>query len=188
MKSKIEEEQLLKMLADRDVKAMEFIYDNFSAGLYGFIRNTESDDQAAEEILKETFFRVWKNFSKYEPDKDRFFSWMIGICRGVCKERQASKNISGQNKNQGNEVHVSGNVSVRDVSFNPGSISINQIRNKLEPEYYRIIDLLYISGNSQSEVAEKLNIPLGTVKTRSHAAIQKLKTILLESGKQDEHK
>ena len=56
----------------------------------------------------------------------------------------------------------------------------------LEPEYRKIIDLLYFEGYSQSEAAEKLNIPLGTVKTRSRAAIQKLKIIFLNDKNRNE--
>jgi len=189
MKQNIEEEKLLKMMADRDIKALEFLYDHYSAALYGFIHTNVHNDDVCEEILKETFFRIWKNFAGFDADKNRFFSWMINICRSVVVERMQSMKLSVQNNNQEGEKNVSGNISLPITSFNPGNIGIDEIKKTLEPEYYKLIDLLFMKGNSQSEVAEKLNIPLGTVKTRSHAAIQKIKKLLLEkSGVRDEHK
>jgi RNA polymerase sigma factor (sigma-70 family) len=170
----IEEEKLLKMLTAGDVSAIEYLYDHYASSIYGFIINNINDEKISEEILIETLYKTWKSFPEFDSSKNRFFSWMINICREIVVEKIRSKKLSFQNNNQDIERNVLRNNSLPNKNRIP---DINEMKRKLEPEYYRVIDLLFMNGNSQSEAAEKLNIPLGTVKTRSHAAIQKLKTL-----------
>jgi RNA polymerase sigma factor (sigma-70 family) len=170
----IEEEKLLKLLAAGDISAIEFLYDHYASSIYGFIIININDVKISEEILIETMYKIWKSFPQYDSSKNRFFNWMINICREIVIEKMRSKKLSFQNNNQDIERNVLSSNSITNKNNVP---EINEMKKKLEPEYYRVIDLLFINGNSQSEVAEKLNIPLGTVKTRSHAAIQKLKML-----------
>ncbi len=181
-KIKIEEEKLVKMLADREVKALEILYDNYSAAMYGVIRRIVQNDALAEDLLQESFVKIWNNFIQYDQSKGRLFTWMINICRNLSIDKVRSKDFTNQNKNQTIEKTVSIEHSLITVSFNPDTIDIKEIVKKLDSEYRKIIDLLFFEGYSQSEAAEKLNIPLGTVKTRSRAALQKLKAIFLDDG------
>jgi RNA polymerase sigma factor (sigma-70 family) len=176
-KVKIEEAVLVKMLAVRNEKAMEILYDNYSAALYGVIQRIVQNDEIAEDVLQEAFVKIWNNFLQYDASKGRLFTWMINICRNLSIDKVRSKEFTNQNKNQSIEKSVSSYNQLVTASYNPDTIGIKEIVDKLEPEYYQIIDLLFFKGYSQSEAAEKLNIPLGTVKTRSRAAIQKLKGI-----------
>ena len=182
-KIKIEEEKLVKMLADREVKALEILYDNYSAAMYGVIHRIVQDDRLAEDMLQDAFVKIWNNFFQYDASKGRLFTWMINICRNLSIDKVRSKDFANQNKNQTIEKIVSFEETLTTTSYNPDTIGIKEIVNKLDPEYRIIIDLLFFEGYSQSETAEKLNIPLGTVKTRSRAAIQKLKSIFLDDGK-----
>ena len=63
----------------------------------------------------------------------------------------------------------------KSMSYNPDTIGLKEMVKKLDSEYRQIIDLIFFEGYSQSEASEKLGIPLGTVKTRSRAAIMKLR-------------
>ena len=176
-KVKIEEETLVKMLVARTEKAMEILYDNYSAAMYGVIQRIVQNEEVAEDVLQEAFVKIWNNFHQYDATKGRLFTWMINICRNLSIDKVRSKEFTNQNKNQSIEKSVSSYNQLVTASYNPDTIGIKEIVDKLEPEYYQIIDLLFFKGYSQSEAAEKLNIPLGTVKTRSRAAIQKLKGI-----------
>lgn len=179
-KIKIEEDKLVKMLADRETKALEILYDNYSAAMYGVIHRIVQDEEIAEDVLQESFVKIWNNFSQYDAVKGRLFTWMINVCRNLSIDKVRSKDFSNQRKNQAFEKTVSTDSSLITASYNPDTIGIKEIVQKLGPEYRMIIDLLFFEGYSQSEAAEKLNIPLGTVKTRSRAAIQKLKNIFLD--------
>ena len=176
---KIEEQKLVKMLADREAKSLEILYDNYSAAMYGVIHRIVKDDAIAEDLLQEAFLKIWNNFLQYDAAKGRLFTWMINICRNLSIDKVRSKDFTNQYKNQTIEKTVSFENALT-TNYNPDIIGIKEIVNKLNPEYRKIIDLLFFEGFSQSEAAEKLNIPLGTVKTRSRAALQKLKSIFLD--------
>jgi len=171
------------MLAARNEKALEILYDNYSAAMYGVIHRIIQNDAIAEDVLQEAFIKIWNNFLQYDSAKGRLFTWMVNICRNLSIDKVRSKDFANQNKNQQIEKIVSFDVSLSSASYNPDTIGIKEIVRKLEPEYRIVIDLLFFEGYSQSEAAEKLNIPLGTVKTRSRAAIQKLKTLFINDGK-----
>ena len=183
---KIEEEKLVKMLVERNTKALEILYDNYSSAMYGVIYRIVQNDVAAEDLLQEAFVKIWTNFLQYDAGKGRLFTWMLNVCRNLSIDKIRSKDFANQNKNQTLEKNVSFEDSLITAPYNPDTIGIKEIVGMLEPEYRKIIDLLYFEGYSQSEAAEKLNIPLGTVKTRSRAAIQKLKIIFLNDKNRNE--
>ena len=110
------------------------------------------------------------------------FTWLINICRNISIDKVRSKGFTNQSKNQRleNSVSYSGMAT---ASYNPDTIGLKEIVTRLDPDYRIIIDLLFFEGYSQAEAAEKLNIPLGTVKTRSRAALQKLKALFQGDGK-----
>lgn len=173
IKTKIEEDDLIQLLVNRDKRGIEILYDNYSSALYGVINRIVQNDEVAEDVLQETFLKIWNNFSQYDSAKGRLFTWMVNVCRNLSIDKVRSKEIVNQNKNQSIDNAVS--ISDHKTSYDPDLIGVRDIVRKLEPEYKQIIDLLFFEGYSQSEAAEKLNIPLGTVKTRSRAAIQRLR-------------
>lgn len=177
MNVKIDEETLVKMLYGRNAIARGILYDRYSSVLYGIIFRILQDHSFAEIILQESFSKIWNDFQQYDASKGRLLTWMINISRKLSLVKVRSIDFYDRNKNLSTESYVSmlnsGNIS----SFNPESLPLKEIVQKLEPEYKMIIDLLFFHGLTQSEAAEKLNIPLGTVKSRSHAAVQKLKEI-----------
>jgi RNA polymerase sigma-70 factor (ECF subfamily) len=180
---KIEEESLVKMLIARDPKAMEILYDNYSVTMYGVIYRIVQNDAVGEDVLQESFLKIWNNFLQYDPGKGRLFTWMINICRNLAIDKVRSKEFTNQSKNQNIEKTVSASGQMIADTYNPDTIGIKEIVKKLDAEYRIIIDLLFFEGYTQTEAAEKLNIPLGTVKTRSRAAIQKLKILFQSDGK-----
>lgn len=173
---KIEEEELVQLLSSREVKGLEILYDNYSPVLYGVIFRILRNESLAEEVLQDTFLKIWNNFTQYDSAKGRLFSWMINIARNSALDKIRSKDfISGQ-KNQSFEKSVYSDKDELQTSYNPDTIGIQQMVQRLEPEYRQILELLFFGGYTHSAAAEKLNIPLGTVKTRSRAALQKLRT------------
>ncbi len=144
--------------------------------MYGVILRIVQNEEIAEDILQEAFLKIWNNFGQYDAAKGRLFTWIVNICRNLAIDKLRSRDFVNQSKNHTIENSVSGLVSVIS-SYNPDTIGIKEIVKKLEPDYRTIIDLLFFEGYSQSEAAEKLNIPLGTVKTRSRAAILKLRML-----------
>ena len=174
-RTQIAEESLVSMLSERNQEGMEILYDNYSSALYGVIHRIVQNDEMAEDVLQETFLKIWNNFSQYDPAKGRLFTWMLNIARNMGIDKLRSKEFTQNRKNQDISESVSSVDYNNTAIFNTETIGLKEMVRKLEPEYKQIIDLLFFGGYTQSEAAEKLNLPLGTVKTRSRAAILKLR-------------
>ena len=172
---KISEEDLIALLVKRDMKGMEILYDNYSSALYGVIYRIIGKDEIAEDVLQDAFLKIWNNFSQYDSQKGRLFTWMVNIARNQAIDKVRSKDFVNQSKNQPLDNAVSFVDISKSSSYNPDTIGLKEMVKKLDGEYRQIIDLIFFEGYSQSEAAEKLRIPLGTVKTRSRAAIMKLR-------------
>lgn len=175
---KIAEEELVKLLREKSRQGISILYDNYSSALYGVIHRIVQDDEIAEDVLQECFVKIWANFGQYDATKGRLFTWIINIARNMGIDKVRSKQFINYRKNQSIDSTVSSLDSGHYQTFNPDLIGIREAVRKLEPDYRQIIDLMYFGGYSQSEIAEKLNMPLGTVKTRSRAAIMRLRNLM----------
>ena len=157
------------------MKGIEILYDNYSSALYGVIFRIIQNDEIAEDVLQDTFLKIWNNFPQYDAAKGRLFTWMVNIARNQSIDKVRSKDFVNQSKNQPIDKTVSFVDMNKSTSYNPDTIGLKEMVKKLDVEYRQIIDLIFFEGYSQSEASEKLGIPLGTVKTRSRAAIMKLR-------------
>ncbi len=169
----LSEDLLVAQLRAKDQKAISQLYHNYSAALYGVILRVVKQEEVAEDVLQETFVKIWSAFSSYDEQKGRLFTWMLNIARNLAIDKIRSKQYRVSSKTQPME----GTDTFRMVSsdeIKPDDIGVKEITNQLIPDQKIIIDMMYFGGYTQSEVAEELNIPLGTVKTRARMAIKLL--------------
>ena len=171
----IAEETLVELLNQQNTKAFGILYDNYSAALYGIILRIVDTQEIAEDVLQESFVKIWKNFSQYDPAKGKLFTWMVNLTRNLAIDKVRSKEYSKSTKNQSIDNLVSFVDFKSNTSQNPDLIGLKKLVESLDPEQKKIIDLLYFGGFTQAEVSDKLNIPLGTVKTRARMAILNLR-------------
>jgi RNA polymerase sigma factor (sigma-70 family) len=176
--SKYSEEDLVALLQRRDQTAFAYLYDNYSAALNGVIARMVDDSQLAEDILQETFVKIWNNFGQYDATKGRLFTWMINITRNLTIDTLRSKGYKKQQKISQDENFVS---STQDKNFSTtkfDTIGIRKQVQNLKPDQKIIIDLAYFGGYTQEEISKEMRIPLGTVKTRMRTAIIELRKLL----------
>jgi RNA polymerase sigma-70 factor (ECF subfamily) len=128
--------------------------------------------------MQETFVKIWSNFSQYDKTKGKLFTWLVNVARNLAIDTTRSKSFKNQNKNLEIDKVVGYIDSHKSTSFNPDQIGLKTMLEKLRPEQREIIDLAYFKGYTQVEIAEELNIPLGTVKTRMRMAIMQLRQII----------
>lgn len=174
-KISLTEEELVHSLRNREKIAVEALYDMYSASLFGVIFRIVNETTLAEDVLQETFVKIWNSFSGYSTDKGRLFTWMVNIARNLAIDKIRSKDFRNQHKNQDieNTVHVIDEQ--QSTTYKPELLGIKDLVATLKPEQKSILDLVYFKGYTHVEVAEKLGIPLGTVKTRLRMAIQELR-------------
>lgn len=178
---KYSEDELVALLKIKDPQAFSYLYDNYSAALNGVIFRMTQDKELSEDILQETFVKIWNNFSYYDPSKGKLFTWMINLTRNLVIDTLRSKGYKKQQKISSDENSVSYVKDERAGVAQFDSIGVRKQLEQLSPEQRRIIDMAYFEGFTQDEIAKETGIPLGTVKTRMRAAIILLRKLLVEA-------
>jgi RNA polymerase sigma factor (sigma-70 family) len=173
----ISEKELIQRLREKDVKAFEYLYDNYSSAVYGIILKIVRSEDFAEELLNDCFLRIWDKIGDYDSSKGRLFTWILNISRNIALDKLRSKEYKIKIKTD----DVSDNVLISDTHYSdankPEFIGVKEILDKLPVEQKKLIDMMYFQGYSQSEIAEELSMPLGTVKTRVRAAMITLRQL-----------
>jgi RNA polymerase sigma-70 factor, ECF subfamily len=105
-KKHLQEEELVSLLKERDPDAFTYLYDHYSSALYGVIFRIVNDEAVAQDVLQETFVRIWKNLEAYEPSKGRLFTWLVNITRNNAIDKYRSKDFRQQEKNQSMDESV----------------------------------------------------------------------------------
>ncbi|MDB5132441.1 MAG: sigK [Mucilaginibacter sp.] len=154
---------------------MEALYDMYSASLFGVISRIVTETETAEDILQETFVKIWHSFSGYNPEKGRLFTWMVNIARNLAIDKLRSKDYKNQNKNQDIDNNVAIIDEQRNSVYKPELLGVKELVETLKPEQKTILDLVYFKGYTHVEAADELGVPLGTIKTRLRTAVQQLR-------------
>ncbi len=176
----MQQDGLILELQNGNQRAFERIYELYSESTYGIIFSIVHDEKIAEEILQDVFLKIWNNSSSYNSDKGRFFTWILNIARNASIDQLRSKSHKNSRKNLTSDNFVDILESSSHFSSKTDAIGINKYINILKPVCKKLIDLLFFKGFTQKETAEKLDMPLGTVKTKNRACINKLREMLVE--------
>jgi len=166
---------LLVRIADRDREAFDVLYHRYVRSMFGLALRRLRDRQRAEDAVQETFAAVWRSAASYRPERGPAAPWLYAIARNAIVDRFRT------------QVDTTGEVP-EIVSGDPGpadaaetsfvSWRVHRALETLPPREREVVELAYWSGLSQSEVAEYLHIPLGTVKTRTRSALARLADVL----------
>jgi RNA polymerase sigma-70 factor (ECF subfamily) len=175
----ISEEELVARLQRNDRVAYEYLYDNYSAALYGVIHRIVLNEETASDVLQDAFVKIWNGISSYDPKKGKLFTWMLNISRNMAIDKTRSKDFNNNQKNQSTEIVVNQMGRLKTDDLKPEHIGLAELIEKLDPNEKFLIDLMYFKGYTQSEIAEEYNIPLGTVKTRLRSATMNLRKIFI---------
>jgi RNA polymerase sigma factor (sigma-70 family) len=174
-KISLSEEELVLALRQREKIAVEALYDMYSSSLFGVISRIINDTAIAEDVLQDTFVKIWHSFASYSTEKGRLFTWMVNIARNLAIDKIRSKDFKNQNKNQELENNVAFIDEQRNTVYKPELLGIKELVETLKPEQKSILDLVYFKGYTHVEAADELGVPLGTIKTRLRMAIIQLR-------------
>lgn len=156
------------------------MYDRYASSLLGIILNIIPDQRIAEEILQHSMLKIWNNIQQYRTEKSTLFTWMAAIAKNAAIDKARLKGFQYQKKTKTleNDVHYH-----KVVHHNALGIDVERLLGPLDEKYKIVLDYLYLKGYSQSEAAEALGIPLGTIKTRLRKAISILRDELKNEKK-----
>jgi RNA polymerase sigma factor (sigma-70 family) len=169
---------LVARLIRKDQSALDYLYDHYSGALYGVVFRILRKEETSEEVLQDVFLKIWDKIESYDATKGKLFTWMINIARNQAIDKTRSKETSKGRKTDDIDYLVN-KIDIQEHSqLQVDAIGLKEVLLKLSEDQQFIVNQLYLKGYTQSEVAEKFNIPLGTVKTRLRLAMIELRSIL----------
>ena len=180
--SRLGDEVLASQVARGSSSALEALYDRHSAAVLGLTLKILSDRTAAEDVLQETFWRVWKSADTFQPQRGSFTSWLFRIARNLAIDVYRRRNVRPQGIPEYDD-----SASVLNRTADPDMDVAQQAQSALDNKQVRsamrslpgvqrqVIELAYFYGMTRQEIAEATGEALGTIHTRARLALQKLR-------------
>lgn len=179
---------LIERVARRDTQALEALYDRYAHIVYGMALRILRNAELAEEVVQETFWRVWRRSDTFQAGRGRVAAWIFGIAHNLAidelrRQRARPSAVSLDSERAAPyELEDQGMDVVATAIEAERRRMITNALTQLPTEQREVIELAYFGGLSQSEIATRLGSPIGTVKTRVRLGIQKLRDILIARG------
>ena len=171
--------QLLKAVARGDEEALAQLYDQYRVILFGLLMRILNDREEAEDVLQEVFIQVWRRARDFDENRGKPFTWLVTLARsrGIDRLRSlgARERVAVAATREGSEESSD---AASDAFRSEQQQLVRSALAQLPEEQKRPLVLAYFDGLTQTEIAEKLGAPLGTVKTRMRTGMGKLREIL----------
>ena len=179
----LEDEQLVSLIVQQDQGGLGTLYDRYGKAVFGFVYNLLSDAGQTEEVVQEVFLRVWFRAATYRPERGRFQTWLMSMAHHravdeLRKRRRLQSILETEARLALMESRAQEDTAAKEAEQREESEIVRKALDSLPEEQRQVIQMSYYEGYSQSEIAELLKHPLGTVKTRMRLGMQKLKTAL----------
>jgi RNA polymerase sigma-70 factor, ECF subfamily len=182
--ARLGDEDLVTMVAQGRAGALEALYDRYAGLAYGLSLRILGDRGAAEEVVQDTFVAVWRRAYTFDPEQGRLYSWLFKIARNRAidelRRRSSPTRGGGTRRSDPEEAAYPAPdpealeaVRAAELRTVVGGALADLPRDQRE-----VVEMAYLGGLSQREIAERTGIPLGTVKTRTRLALQKLRKVL----------
>jgi len=157
----------------KDETALAALYDRYAGLVCATLNRILRDASAAEEILQDIFFQIWRNAGSFDPSRGSLPGWLIVAARNRAISR-LRRNKPGTREIVETDVITGGNLDT-DMARKQMMQKVQGALNGLPAEQKKAVELAYFEGLTHSEIAERTGDPLGTVKTRLRSAVESLK-------------
>jgi RNA polymerase sigma-70 factor (ECF subfamily) len=171
--------QLLDRVNARDGEALGELYDRHSRLLYGLILRILRDAGEAEEVLQDVFVQVWKRAATFNADLGTPVAWLVRIARNRAIDRLRSTAIRARTLETPSPPPIESPEARAAVTEQQQAVA--RALDLLSPDERQLLEHAYYLGLTQSELAERFGLPLGTVKTRMRTALVTLRRELQQT-------
>jgi RNA polymerase sigma-70 factor (ECF subfamily) len=175
---------LLARVAKRERAAFEQLYDRYSNILYATAMKFLKEDADAQDVVQDVFIQIWDKAKLYDPAKGKPLTWALTLTRNRSIDRiRAIQRRTRLRDDFEKETVADESAGIREALSGVDASERSQILRdavgRLSPEQRKVIELAFFGGFTQSEIADRLGEPLGTVKARARRGLMKLKEILV---------
>lgn len=171
------EAALLTRAAAGDERAMAALYDAYAGPLYGFGYARLGDAGLAEDLVQRVMTRLWRLADRYDPDRASVRTWVFTLARTACIDLHRSRPRPQPVAEPPDRADPSGTDELEALV---AAEVVRAALDRLSADHRQVVDLAYYDQLSQREVAERLDLPLGTVKSRTFYALKALRLALDE--------
>src|SRR5579863_3401855 len=176
-----EDRELVRRMSVGETQALTQFYERWSRPILALVTQLVRDPDDADDVVEDTFYQAWRQASRYEPSRGAVSTWIVTIARSRALDRLRSRRRL-------REEPLPPVISLDELTSDPTrgnpatGAEESEVRERvaaalkaLPPEQREVLELAYYGGLSQTEIAERTGQPLGTVKTRTRLAGQKLR-------------
>lgn len=166
---------LQRVAANGDVEAFRALFETYAPRVKSYMLRQGADAATAEELAQETLLAVWRKAGLYSGDKGSATTWIFTIARNLRIDR-LRREVVWQPLPENNDERPSEDPTPdEELSERERGERVRAMLAQLPPDQSEVINLAFIEGLSHSEIAERLKLPLGTVKSRMRLAYQKIR-------------
>jgi RNA polymerase sigma-70 factor (ECF subfamily) len=177
-----DDEQLILKIAQGDRSAFNTLYDRFSTPIYSLALKMLANEAEAQDLLQEVFLSVWNKAGSFRADRGSAFSWVVTQMRNRAIDRIRARRRHGELlEANAPDLEPTGSAtpsSAENCEISERAREVRSAMGQLSDDQRQVLRLAFFEGLTQTEIAEKLEEPLGTVKARAHRGMARLRTIL----------
>jgi len=174
----------MPLISEKDAGAFEVFYDRHGAAAYSLAYRIVGERAAAEDVTQEAFVSIWRSGGRFDRARGSVRSWTLGIVRNraidLLRTRSSRTPKLGFDDEAALEQRPSGDLTDQEALRRETAEEVRGALGALPGEQSKVIELAYFGGFSQSEIAEMLSLPLGTVKGRMRLGLEKIRGRLAE--------
>ena len=168
----------MERIRRREPQALVDVYALYGKRVFSLILRIVHDRQTAEEILQDTFMRLWNRYELYDPEKGALLSWLFRVARNLALDFRRKESRRGNF----DVVFIEGDPELEELHEDVLSVetafAVRDALSALPSAQKRLIELAYFEGLTHSELAEQTGESLGTVKSRIRLGLKKLRDVL----------
>jgi RNA polymerase sigma-70 factor (ECF subfamily) len=178
------DEELMQLVQDGDPRAFELLYDRHGGAAFSLAYRMVGDRAAAEDIVQEAFLSVWRSRVRYQPARGSVRTWVLGIVhhRAIDGLRRNLVHQRRRASAEGiEEIHEAAERTDVEAARREEARTVRAAMDELPGEQLQVIELAYFGGFTHTQIAEMLEMPVGTVKGRMRLGLEKLRRQLGEA-------
>jgi RNA polymerase sigma-70 factor, ECF subfamily len=171
------DEDLISLLVEGDARAFATLYDRHGRAAYSLAYRMMGEKQAAEDLVQDALLKVWRGAESYRTERGSVRTWILSIVhnRGIDQLRSLASRRRTQDRVEASAPTSQPSEAFAETWRNSQREQVREALSTLPPEQVKILELAYFSGYTHVEIAELLDVPLGTVKGRMRLGLRKIR-------------